>query len=396
MRKIYYNEAIIDENEINSICQFITGKANRLAYGEEVLVTEKKLADFLKVKHCLLTNSGSSANLLAFMALTSPELKERRIERDDEIITTALGFPTTISPIVNYGAVPVFVDVDLWTMNINIERMKEALSPKTKAVVVAHTLGNPANIDAIMGFCEENGLYFIEDNCDSLGSKYNNKLTGTFGDIGTSSFYPAHAITMGEGGAVYTNNTELHNIMRSMRDWGRDYKCSECTWDCKKRFDSGYDCRYTYSHFGYNLKVTEMQALILNKQIDKLPMIIEKRKLNWKKLRVKLDGLGFPFQSPTPNSDPLWFSFVLIAKEHDRDDLTEYLERNGIGTRVIFGGNLTKQKCFKTLSPLYRVVGDLKNSDYIMENAFFIGCHPGMTDEDMDYIVEAIERYVQR
>lgn len=398
MRKIYYNEAWVDDHEITAVEAFISTRGKRLAYGEEVLKTEKKLAKFLKVKHCLLVNSGSSANLLAFMALTSPELNGKRIERGEEVITTALGFPTTVSPIVNYGAAPVFVDVDLETMNIDIDQMKKALTKKTRAVMIAHTLGNPANVDAIIDFCMKSGLYFIEDASDALVSKYNKRYVGTFGDIGTTSFYPAHFITaLGNGGAVYTNDDKLYEIMRSMRDWGRDYKCKECVWHCDKRFISGYDCRYTYSHFGYNFQINEAQCLFLNRQMDKLPIIIKKRKQNWKKLRKKLDKFGFYHQEPTENSDPCWFSFVIgmpiNTEEWNRNGFTEYLEKNGIGTRVIFGGNLTRQKMFKTYFPEYRVIGDLKNTNYIMDNAFFIGCHPGMTDEDIDYIVEVIEKY---
>lgn len=394
MRKIYYNEALVDEHEITAVELFISTKGKRLAYGEEVIKAETKLAKFLKVKHCLLVNSGSSANLLAFMALTSPELDNRKIQRGEEIITTALGFPTTVSPIVNYGAVPVFVDVDKDTMNIDIKQMKKALSKKTRAVMIAHTLGNPANIDAIIDFCMKNGLYFIEDCSDALISKYNKRYVGTFGDIGTTSFYPAHFITaFGNGGAVYTNDDKLYEIMRSLRDWGRDYKCPECVWHCDKRFVSGYDCRYTYSHFGYNFQINEVQSLFLERQIDKLPWIIKKRKQNWKKLRKKLDKFDFDFQVTEPNSDPCWFSFVIKTNKYDRNKFTEYLEKNGIGTRVIFGGNLTKQKMFKTYLPEYRVIGDLKNTNSIMDNAFFIGCHPGMTDEDIDYIVEVVEKY---
>jgi len=399
MRKIYYNEAIVEKEEIDAVCEFIQTKSKRLAYGEEVLKTERKLADFLGVKHCLLVNSGSSANLLAFMALTSHTLKTP-IKKGDEIITTALGFPTTISPIIQYGAVPVFVDVDLQSANIDVSQLENALSPKTKAVMVAHTLGNPFDLDTVAKFCNEHSLYLIEDNCDGLGSLYFGRYTGTFGDIGTSSFYPAHHITCGEGGAVYTNNDEFYNIMRSMRDWGRDYKCAECQWDCKNRFASGHDCRYTYSHFGYNLKVTELQAVILNKQIDRLPLIKKIREYNRYELFRKLQKYEFiEFQTTVQtwvSNIPSWFSFLIriTDKAIDRNDFMQYLEKNGIGTRVLFGGNLIKQKMFVENTPEHRVVNDLKNTDELAANSFFIGCHPGMDDEDIDYIDEIIGKYV--
>jgi len=397
MRKIYYNEAIIEDPEINAVCDFIKTKGKRLAYGEEVLKTEKKLADFLGAKHCLLVNSGSSANLLAFMSLTSHTLKDFKIKKGDEIITTALGFPTTISPIVHYGAVPVFVDVDIVTLNIDIELMKKALTPKTKAVFIAHTLGCPANINEIVEFCHDNNLYFIEDCCDALGSLYDNIHVGNFGNIGTLSFYPAHHITCGEGGAVFTNNTELYKIMRSMRDWGRDYKCMECKWDCKHRFDTGYDCRYTYNHFGFNLKVTELQAVILDKQIDRLPFITQKRIENWHKLWNMLYPIPkITFQPYGSVMIPSPFSFVIkVSPDVNRNDFMQYLENNGIGTRVIFGGNLSKQKMFLENNDVqYRISGNLDNTDFIMNNAFFIGCHQGMNDDDINYIANKIKEFL--
>ena len=372
---------------------------------------EKEFAEFLGVKYCLLTNSGSSANLLAFMALTAPKLEERRIKRGDELITVAAGFPTTVAPIVQYGAVPVFVDISLPTYNIDCSQLELALSDKTKAVILAHTLGNPFDIQAVRDFCNKHNLWLIEDNCDALGSTYFYKgkweYTGTFGDIATSSFYPSHHITMGEGGAVSTNDSQLKRIVDSFRDWGRDCWCSSGHDDtCKKRFQwqlgelpYGYDHKYTYSHFGYNLKVTDMQAAIGCAQLEKLPAFIEARKRNWQLLRDGLADLSdkFILPEPTPNSDPSWFGFLLTVKEgvgFTRDDIVNHLESKGIQTRMLFAGNLIKHPCFDEMRKSgegFRVVGSLENTDRIMRDTFWVGVYPGMSESMIQFIVDSIK-----
>jgi CDP-6-deoxy-D-xylo-4-hexulose-3-dehydrase len=377
---------------------------------------EKDFANFLGIKHCLLTNSGSSANLLAFMALTSPLLKERAIQRGDEVITVAAGFPTTIAPIVQYGAIPVFVDVTIPQYNIDCSQLTNALSSATKAIMVAHTLGNPFNLQEVKAFCDQHNLWLIEDNCDALGAQYfyNGKyeFTGTIGDIGTSSFYPPHHITMGEGGAVYTNNSMLSKIVASLRDWGRDCYCpSGKDNSCKQRFSRqfgdlpvGYDHKYVYSHFGYNLKVTDMQASVGCAQLKKLPDFIQSRRTNWKYLREQFDDLGDIFYLPEAenNANPSWFGFALTLKSEakfKRIDLIKYLEKKNIQTRLLFAGNLLKHPCFDQMRDNgigYKVIGNLENTDKIMNNTFWIGVYPGMNKEMLDYMIEEIKTFVAK
>jgi len=370
---------------------------------------ENNFASFLKVKHAYLVNSGSSANLLAFMALTGDKLKDKKIKRGDEVITVAAGFPTTITPILQYGAIPVFVDVTIPEYNVDVNLLDKALSRKTKAVMLAHTLGNPFDIKKVKKFCDENKLWLIEDNCDSLGSKYKYrnewKYTGTFGHIGTSSFYPPHHMTMGEGGAVYTNDPELSRIILSLRDWGRDCYCpSGKDNTCRKRFTrkfgelpAGYDHKYVYSHFGYNLKVTDMQAAIGCAQLDKLPEFIEKRKNNWSLLKEKLSHLSDKYILPEPsrNSDPSWFGFLLTVKEGvKRSEVIRRLEENGVQTRMLFAGNIIKHPCFNEMRKEkkgFRVVGNLKNTDRIVEDTFWIGVYPGLTEEMISCMAELLE-----
>ena len=369
---------------------------------------EKEFAKYLKVKYVSLVNSGSSANLLAFMALTSPLLKERQIRPGDEVITVACGFPTTVTPVIQYGAVPVFVDVTIPQYNIDIEMLEKAYSQKTKAVMIAHTLGNPFDLEHVKAFCDRHNLWLVEDNCDALGSTYTidgqTKLTGTIGDIGTSSFYPPHHMTMGEGGAVYTDDPLLHRIVRSFRDWGRDCICASGQDNlCGHRFDKqygelplGYDHKYVYSHFGYNLKATEMQAAVGCAQLEKFPSFVERRKHNFARLKNALlpasDFLILP--EPAKNSDPSWFGFLITCKEGvDRNRLVQYAEKKGVQTRMLFAGNLTKHPCFDQMRQEnrgYRVVGDLAQTDRIMNNTFWVGVYPGMSDEMIDYMAKTI------
>jgi CDP-6-deoxy-D-xylo-4-hexulose-3-dehydrase len=366
---------------------------------------EKKLRDFLGVKFLMTTNSGSSANLLAFSALTSPKLKERAIKPGDEVIGVAAGFPTTVNPILQYGAVPVFVDIDIATHNIDVSKIEEAISPKTKAIMLAHSLGNPFNLKVILEICKKYHLWLIEDNCDSLGSRYNGQLTGTFGDIGTLSFYPAHHITMGEGGAVFTNNSELKMIIESFRDWGRDCYCQPGKDNtCGKRFcwklgdlPEGYDHKYTYAHAGYNLKITDMQAACGLAQMDKLEGFIQARKDNFKYLYDRLqscrDFLDLP--EATLNSDPSWFGFLMTIKPEvniRRVDLLSYLDQDKIGTRLLFAGNLTRQPYMQGRS--FRVSGDLKNTDIVMNHSFWVGVYPGLNNEMLDFIATKIETFL--
>lgn len=375
---------------------------------------EKGMADYLGVKYCSLVNSGSSANLLAFMALTSPLLGERAIRRGDEVITVAAGFPTTVAPMIQYGAVPVFVDVTIPQYNIDVNMLEEALSDRTKAVMIAHTLGNPFDLKAVSAFCKKHNLWLVEDNCDALGSVYTldgkRGLTGTFGDIGTSSFYPPHHMTMGEGGAVYTNNPLLHKCVRSFRDWGRDCVCPPGKDNlCGHRFDGqygelpkGYDHKYVYSHFGYNLKATDMQAAIGCAQLEKFPSFVERRKYNFARLK---DGLLAADQDgqitdrvilpeACEDSEPSWFGFPITCKEGiNREKVVRYLEGHDVQTRMLFAGNLTKHPCFdemRTSGEGYRIVGELKNTDRIMADTFWIGVYPGMTDEMIDYMVRML------
>jgi len=369
---------------------------------------EKEFARYLQIKYCLLVNSGSSANLLAFMALTSPLLGDRSINRGDEVITVACGFPTTVSPIIQFGAVPVFVDMTIPQYNIDVTKLEEALSDKTKAVMIAHTLGNPFNLSAVKMFCDKHSLWLIEDNCDSLGAVYTmdgvEHYTGTVGDIGASSFYPPHHMTMGEGGAVYTNNPLLHKIMLSMRDWGRDCVCPSGKDNlCGHRFDkqygqlpTGYDHKYVYSHFGYNLKATDMQASIGCAQLKKFPSFVERRVHNFNRLKAALmevsDKLILP--EACENSSPSWFGFLLTCKEGtDRNKLVQTIESKGVQTRMLFAGNIVKHPCFDSLRESgngYRIVGKLTNTDRIMNDTFWVGVYPGMTDQHIDYMAKAI------
>ena len=410
--RVSYASRVFDEKEMLSLTDatldfwLTTGR-----FADEF---EKKFAEWIGVKHAYLVNSGSSANLLAFMTLTAPELGERQIKRGDEIITVACGFPTTVTPALQYGAVPVFVDVTVPQYNIDVRRLEEALSEKTKAVMIAHTLGNPFDLSAVKAFCEKHSLWLVEDNCDALGSRYTingeTKFTGTWGDIGTSSFYPPHHMTMGEGGAVYTNNAQLSKLILSFRDWGRDCICPSGQDNfCKRRFlgqygelPKGYDHKYTYSHFGYNLKVTDMQAAIGVEQLKKFPSFIERRKENWDFLREQLSSLTDDLILPEPaeNADPSWFGFLISVKKDSsvkRNALTAYLEERNIQTRLLFSGNLIKHPCFNQIrnTDAYRVVGDLTETDYIMEHTFWIGVYPGMTKEMLSYMAEQISAGVK-
>jgi CDP-6-deoxy-D-xylo-4-hexulose-3-dehydrase len=412
--RIPYAGRVFDEKEIiNLVDASLDFWLTNGRYSEQF---EKGLADFLGVKYCSLTNSGSSANLLAFMALTSPKLGDKRIKKGDEIITVAAGFPTTISPIIQFGAVPVFVDVTLPTYNIDCSQLEHAVSEKTKAVMLAHTLGNPFDLQSVRKFCDKYNLWLIEDNCDALGSKYfydgDWKYTGSIGDVGTSSFYPPHHITMGEGGAVYSNDIKIKRLVESFRDWGRDCWCpSGRDNTCKNRFNQqlgelpyGYDHKYVYSHFGYNLKLTDMQAAIGCAQLQKLPSFIQARRRNFKQLRDGLTDIAdkFLLPEPTPNSDPSWFGFLLTVREDvafERNEIVNYLESKGIQTRMLFSGNILKQPCFNELRESgkgFRVVGKLTNTDLIMNQTFWIGVYPGMTIEMIDYIIEVIFAFVKR
>ncbi|WP_321865197.1 lipopolysaccharide biosynthesis protein RfbH [Paraburkholderia tropica] len=366
---------------------------------------EKRLAQYLGVQHLITVNSGSSANLVAFSALTSPKLGDRAIKPGDEVIGVAAGFPTTVNPILQFGAVPVFVDVELGTYNIDATLIEAAISRKTKAIMLAHTLGNPYNLGIIKELCERHNLWLIEDCCDALGATYNGQKVGTFGDIGTLSFYPAHHITMGEGGAVFTNNTELKMIAESFRDWGRDCYCAPGKDNtCNKRFcwklgnlPEGYDHKYTYSHLGYNLKITDMQAACALAQIDRIDEFVAKRRANFDFLKTRLASAEEFLLLPhaTPDSDPSWFGFPITLKDNapvSRLDLLTYLDENRIGTRLLFAGNLTRQPYM--IGRNYRVVGDLTNSDIVMNQTFWVGIYPGLTTEHLDYIATKIENYL--
>ena len=375
---------------------------------------EKNFAEYLGVRFCSLVNSGSSANLLAFMALTSPLLKERQVLPGDEIITVAAGFPTTVAPVIQYGAVPVFVDVTIPQYNIDVTRLEDAYSPKTKAVMIAHTLWNPFDLKSVKDFCRKHNLWLIEDNCDALGSEYvidgEKKLTGTIGDIGTSSFYPPHHMTMGEGGAVYTDNPLLNRIVRSFRDWGRDCICPSGKDNlCGHRFDRqygelplGYDHKYVYSHFGYNLKATDMQAAVGCAQLEKFPGFVERGRHNFARLKKALEGMEdwFILPEPCPGSDPSWFGFLLTCREGvDRNQVVPYIESKGIQTRMLFAGNLTKHPCFDQMRAEgrgYRIAGSLENTDRIMRDTFWVGVYPGMTDEKIDYMAKVIREAGRR
>lgn len=407
--RISYASRVFDEKEmvnlVDSALEFW------LTSGRYTDKFEKQLGEYLGTPFVSLVNSGSSANLCAFMALTSPLLKERQIKRGDEVITVACGFPTTVTPVLNYGAVPVFVDVTIPQYNIDVSQLEAAYSPKTKAVMIAHTLGNPFDLKAVTEFCKKHNLWLIEDNCDALGSEYTldgkTYKTGTIGDIGTSSFYPPHHMTMGEGGAVYTKNPMLHKIIRSMRDWGRDCICPSGVDNlCKHRFDRqfgtlplGYDHKYTYSHFGYNLKATDLQAAVGCAQLEKFPTFVDRRKYNWKKIRDGLQGLEDKLILPEPveNGNPSWFGFLITCKEGtDRTELVKRIESNNIQTRALFAGNLTRHPCFDQIrgSDEYRVVGDLPVTDRIMRDTFWIGVYPGMTDAMLDKMIKTIKESI--
>jgi len=404
--RITYAGRVFDEKEM---CALVDSALDFwLTTGRYAEQFEREFAKWLGVKYASLTNSGSSANLLAFSSLTAPELGERRIRRGDEVITVAAGFPTTVTPIIQFGAVPVFVDVTIPQYNIDVSKLEEAYSEKTKAVMIAHTLGNPFDLSAVKSFCDKHSLWLVEDNCDALGSTYTlngeTRLTGTIGDIGTSSFYPPHHMTMGEGGCVYTNNPLLHKIINSFRDWGRDCACPSGRDNlCGHRFDGqygelpkGYDHKYVYSHLGYNLKITEMQAAIGCEQLKKFPNFVKRRKQNWARLHKALertqDRLILP--QAAPNSDPSWFGFMMTVREGiEREEVIRYVETKGIQTRMLFSGNLVKHPCFDEMRKSrqgYRVVGSLEVTNRIMRDAFWVGVYPGMTDEMIDYMAEVI------
>ena len=406
--RVSYAGRVFDEKEISSLVD--ASLDFWLTAGHYAERFEKEFAGFLGIKHCSLVNSGSSANLLAFMALTSPKLGDRRIRRGDEIITVAAGFPTTVAPIIQYGAVPVFVDVELPSSNPDCAQLDQALSKKSKAVMLAHTLGNPFDLQAVRAFCDRHHLWLIEDNCDALGSRYRLDgkwgYTGTFGDIGTSSFYPPHHMTMGEGGAVYADDPALDRLVKSFRDWGRDCWCASghdntCGRRFKQQFGDlppGYDHKYVYSHFGYNLKATDLQAAVGCAQLDKLPDFIAARKRNWRLLRDGLADLSDIFILPEPakDSDPSWFGFMLTVKKEagaSREKIVNHLEAKGVQTRMLFAGNLIKHPCFNALRQEgrgYRTVGELTNTDRIMRDTFWVGVYPGLTGEMIAYMVRAI------
>ncbi len=409
--RISYASRVYDEKEMMALTDatldfwLTTGR-----FAEQF---EKEFAKWLGVRYAHLVNSGSSANLIAFSVLTAPELKERQIRKGDEVITVACCFPTTISPILQHGAIPVFVDVTIPQYNIDITQLEKAYSSKTKAVMIAHTLGNPFNLKAVKEFCDKHSLWLIEDNCDALGSKYTidgvTKYTGTCGDIGTSSFYPPHHMTMGEGGAVYTNNPLLNRLILSYRDWGRDCICPSGKDNfCGNRFDGdfgllphGYDHKYVYGHFGYNLKVTDLQAAIGCEQLKKFPAFIERRKHNWNRLHKTLEDIQDKIILPEPadNSDPSWFGFLITVKDgFDRNKITNYIESHNIQTRLLFSGNIIKHPCFDDIrdTQSYRVVGPLSNSDKIVTNTFWVGVYPGMSDEMIDYMAKVIKEAVNQ
>ena len=409
--RIPYASRVYDKNEMISL----TDSALKfwLTSGEYTDMFEKEFCRLFGVKHCAFVNSGSSANLLAFAALTSPLLGERAVKRGDEVITVAAAFPTTVAPIIQLGAVPVFLDVTIPQYNLDISMLEEALSDKTKAVMAAHTLGNPFDLEAVGDFCKKHGLWLIEDNCDALGSRYlkdgEYKFTGTFGDIGTSSFYPPHHMTTGEGGAVYTDDPLLSKIIRSMRDWGRDCVCPPGRDNvCGHRFDRqygelplGYDHKYVYSHFGFNLKATDMQAAIGCAQLEKVMNFTKKRKQNFSAVYEGLSGLRGKLILPEPceNSDPSWFGFLMTCREGvERNKIVQSLESRGVQTRALFAGNLIRHPCFDSLrddNESYRVVGKLENTDAVMERSFWIGVYPGMTDEMTGYMIKCIKAAVE-
>lgn len=402
--RVSYAARVYDEQEmINLVDSSLDFWLTSGVYTERF---EKGLAEYLDIEFCSLVNSGSSANLLAFMALTSPLLEDRAIRRGDEVITVAAGFPTTIAPIIQYGAIPVFVDITIPQYNIDTTQLEDALSPRTKAVMLAHTLGNPFDLQKVKTFCDEHDLWLIEDNCDALGSEYimhgKKQKTGTIGHIGTSSFYPPHHMTMGEGGAVYTADPLLHKIICSLRDWGRDCVCpSGCDNLCGHRFDRqygelplGYDHKYVYSHFGYNLKATDMQAAIGCAQLEKLPKFTEKRRDHFRRIKEKLHCISDKIILPEAceNSYPSWFGFLMTCRAGiDRNKLVQFIEAKNIQTRMLFAGNMTKHPCFLSLGDDdYRVIGSLDNTDRILKDSFWVGVYPGMTEEMLEYMIETI------
>lgn len=410
--RIAYASRVYDEKEM---CALVDSALDFwLTTGRFSEQFEREFAAWIGVKYAHLVNSGSSANLLAFMALTAPELGEQQIRRGDEVITVACGFPTTVTPILLYGAVPVFVDVTVPQYNIDVTKLEAALSDKTKAVMIAHTLGNPFDLKAVKAFCEAHRLWLVEDNCDALGTRYTidgeTRSTGAWGDIGTSSFYPPHHMTMGEGGCVYTNDPLLHRLVLSFRDWGRDCVCPSGRDNlCGHRFDGqfgqlprGYDHKYVYSHFGYNLKATDMQAAIGVEQLKKFPSFIERRRHNWDRLRAALEGVGDRLILPEPaeHSEPSWFGFIASVRPEsglDRNRVTRYIEDHNVQTRLLFSGNLIRHPCFDSIrdTDAYRVVGSLDATEFIMNNAFWVGVYPGMTDEKIDYMAKVIREALE-
>ena len=410
--RISYASRVYDEKEMCALTDAMLDFW--LTTGRFAEQFEKEFAQWIGVKYAHLVNSGSSANLIAFSALTAPELGERQINRGDEVITVACAFPTTVAPILQYGAIPVFVDVTIPQYNIDVTKLEEALSPKTKAVMLAHTLGNPFDIKTVKAFCEKHNLWLIEDNCDALGSQYTingkTKFTGTWGDIGTSSFYPPHHMTMGEGGCVYTDKPLLHRLILSYRDWGRDCICPSGHDNfCGHRFDGqhgqlpmGYDHKYVYSHFGYNLKVTAMQAAIGCEQLKKFSTFIEHRRHNWERMHKALEDVQDKLILPesAENSRPSWFGFLISVKPEsglDRNKVTRFIEEHNIQTRLLFSGNLIKHPCFDQIrgTDAYRIVGDLTNTEFIMNNSFWVGVYPGMTYEKIDYMAMVIKEAIR-
>ena len=408
-QRISYASRVYDEKEMQSLTDAMLDFW--LTTGRFADEFEKNFAAWIGVKWAHLVNSGSSANLIAFMALTAPELGERQVLPGDEVITVACGFPTTVTPILQYGAIPVFVDVTVPQYNIDISQLEKALSGRTKAVMIAHTLGNPFDLSAVKVFCDKHNLWLVEDNCDALGSKYTmggeTRYTGTWGDIGTSSFYPPHHMTMGEGGCVYTNNPVLHRLILSFRDWGRDCICPSGQDNfCGHRFDGqygelpqGYDHKYIYSHFGYNLKVTDLQAAVGAEQLKKLPSFIEKRRHNWDRLYRKLKNSNVAnkmiLPEPADGSEPSWFGFVISVRPESgktRNEVTRFIEEHNIQTRLLFSGNLIKHPCFDSIrgTVAYRVIGELTGTDYVMNHTFWVGVYPGVTDEMTDYVAQVI------
>ena len=406
--RVNYAGRVFDEREMENLADATL--EFWLTYGRWSRRFEKGLADYLGVRSALLVNSGSSANLLAFMTLTSPLLGDRQVKRGDEVITVAAAFPTTIAPVIQYGAVPVFVDVDIDTANIDVARLEAALSPRTKAVMLAHTLGNPFDVRAVKAFCDRHGLWLVEDNCDALGSRFAGRFTGTWGDLGTSSFYPPHHMTMGEGGAVYTDNPLLRKIALSLRDWGRDCWCEsgrDNTCGCRftkqfGRLPLGYDHKYVYSHFGYNLKATDLQAAVGCAQLEKFPSFVERRKANFARLREGLrDVTTLRYFSCHPEADPSWFGFLMTVRPDagfSRNDLAQHLESRRIQTRNLFAGNILRHPCFDALveGVDYRVAGSLDNTDTIMNDSLWIGLYPGMGEARLDYMIRVIREFCRK